>query len=91
MDILGPLPATKNGAKYLFVMIDHFSKWIEAFPLIDTTAKDVAKCVAIFVCRHGVPDSILSDLGTNFQAVLISQLYETRCTSVTNYGISPSV
>jgi hypothetical protein len=76
MDILGPLPATKNGAKYLFVMVDHFSKWIEAFPLIDTTAEDVAKCVAIFVCRHGVPDSILSDLGTNFQAVLISQLYE---------------
>jgi hypothetical protein len=76
MDIMGPFATTERGNKYLLVMIDHFSKWVELFALSDQTAEDVAKCVSLFVCRHGVPDSILTDLGTNFQAVLISQLFD---------------
>jgi hypothetical protein len=76
MDIMGPLATTVNGNKYLLVMVDHFSKWVELFALVDQTAEDVAKCVSLFVFRHGVPDSILTDLGTNFQAVLISQLFD---------------
>lgn len=38
MDILGPLPVIPQGNKYVFVMADYFSKWVEAYPLLDQEA-----------------------------------------------------
>lgn len=37
VDIVGPLPETKNG-KYILVIGDYFTKWKEAFPIRDHTA-----------------------------------------------------
>ncbi len=33
IDILGPLPVTKDGSKYLLVLQDYFTKWPEAIAL----------------------------------------------------------
>ena len=43
IDILGPLTTTTRCNKYIFVMIDQFTKWIELGPLPDQTAESVAK------------------------------------------------
>ena len=43
MDILGPLPVTKLGNKYLLMVIDQFTKWLECFPIATQTADVVAK------------------------------------------------
>nr|GEU41440.1 reverse transcriptase domain-containing protein [Tanacetum cinerariifolium] len=40
MDILGPLPPAKGGAKFVIVAIDYFTKWIEAKPLVNITGKE---------------------------------------------------
>ncbi len=42
MDII-ELPASKEGYKYVLLLIDQFSKWPEAFPMKKMTAKDVAR------------------------------------------------
>ena len=39
-------------------------------------AKTVADRIVSFICRHGIPEQILSDQGTDFQSVLISELFE---------------
>ncbi|XP_011858923.1 PREDICTED: uncharacterized protein LOC105556439 [Vollenhovia emeryi] len=56
LDILGPLPSTTNKNKYLLVLVDCFTKWVEAFPVKNIKAKTIAE---IFVnqidSRHGVP------------------------------------
>ena len=39
-------------------------------------AKDVSKRVLSFVCQLGLPEEILTDLGTNFQATMMQQLYD---------------
>ena len=69
MDILGPLPITERGNKYILVIGDYFTKWVEAYPIPDQTAETVAKkVVEEFICRFGVPRELHSDQGRNFES-----------------------
>jgi hypothetical protein len=43
MDIMGPFPLSTKGNRYLLVIVDQFTKWIEAVALPDQTAEMVAK------------------------------------------------
>ena len=38
-DIMGPLPTSETGFKYILVVTDVFTKWVEAFPLKSTVLK----------------------------------------------------
>ena len=59
MDILGPLPVTERGHKYVLVLGDYFTKWVEALPMPNMEASTVANLfVAHFVCRFGAPDAL---------------------------------
>ena len=42
IDYMGPLPETARGNRHILVMMDHFSKWCEAFPTKDQKASTVA-------------------------------------------------
>jgi len=62
VDILGPLPKTDDGYKYVLLVVDSFTKWCEAFPLVTMEAKEVAwKLYDEIICRYGCPGSILTD------------------------------
>ena len=75
LDIVGPLPETERGNKYLLVVGDYFSKWVEVHPIPDQTAKTVAeKFVQEFVCRFGVPQVLHSDQGRNFEAQVFAEM-----------------
>ena len=51
MDILGPLPLTENGNKYILVVGDYFTKWKEAYPMKNMEATTVARLlVHEFIC-----------------------------------------
>jgi hypothetical protein len=66
------LPITANGNKYVVCFVDYFTKWVEAFPVADQRADTIAKLlVEHVVCRHGVPEQLLSDRGANFLSDLI--------------------
>jgi len=55
MDILGPLPTTSAGNRYLLV-IDCFTKWVEAFPLKNIKANTIADVfVKQVISRYGDP------------------------------------
>ena len=65
-DIMGPMPVTERHNKYILVVTDVFTKWVEAFPLQNTTAETLAAClVNEVVCRYGAPAVIHSDQGAN--------------------------
>ena len=64
LDIMGPLPVTDRGNKYVLVLADYFSKWTEAYPMLDMEAATVARImVEEFICRFGVPLEIHTDQG----------------------------
>ena len=45
MDLIGPMPETPRGNKYIVTLTDYFSKWAEAAPLKDKGAVGVAKFI----------------------------------------------
>ena len=76
IDVIGPLPKTKKGNKYVVVIADYFTKWTEAFALPNQEAETVARVlVEEVVCRLGVPRQLHSDKGTNFE----SQIFQEMC------------
>jgi len=51
VDLIGPLPKTKRGNKYVITLVHYFSKWPEAEPLPDKTAIGVALFLYNLFCR----------------------------------------
>lgn len=75
LDIMGPLPETEKGNRYVLVLADYFSKWTEAYPMPDMEAATVARImVEEFICRFGVPLEIHTDQGRQFESQLFQQL-----------------
>ena len=68
-DILGLLPETNKGNKYVSVVVDMYTKWPEAHALPDQEVNTVAQAVMDnFVCRFGCPLGVLSDQGRTFES-----------------------
>ena len=75
LDVFGPLPVTQHGNKYILVVSDYFTRWVEAYPLPNQEASTVAKVlVNEWVCRFGAPDVIHSDQGKNFESHLFAEV-----------------
>ncbi len=54
--------------RYVLVMVEHFSKWIELVPSLDKSSKGVAYAFFDKVFSHfGAPAEVLTDQGTEFQ------------------------
>ena len=69
MDILGPLPKTDHGNRFLLVITDRFSKLTRTVPLRTITAMVVAKAFCeSWVFAYGAPRYVLTDNGTQFNA-----------------------
>ncbi|RMC21526.1 hypothetical protein DUI87_02392 [Hirundo rustica rustica] len=61
--------------RYLLVLVDQLTHWVEAFPSPRTTAQVVAKkLLEEIIPRYGIPDSIDSDQGTHFTSEIIKHL-----------------
>ena len=87
IDIVGPLPTAPAQRKLFLVATDYFSKWIEAETFTSIKDKDITQFVwKNIVCRFGIPGSIVSDNGLQFdnrvcknfcQKLKIKNLYST--------------
>lgn len=75
MDVLGPFPQTKQGNKQIIVWIDYLTEYAEAVALPSAKAEDVAKVfVETIVLRHGAPETITTDRGSNFMSAMFQEL-----------------
>ena len=43
IDVIGPLPRTKKYDQYILVKGDHFTRWMEAFPIPNQTAEKIGE------------------------------------------------
>ena len=76
IDITGPLRQSKNGSKYILLIIDHFSKYLRLIPMKQTRSIDVARALIVhWISIFGIPRSIHSDRGTNFNSSIMEEVY----------------
>jgi len=68
LDIIGPLPTTARNNQYIIVVVDYFTKWVEAEPSATVTHKDIIYFFSKLFARHGIPQTITADNGVQFTA-----------------------
>ena len=75
IDLIGSLPTTQAQARFAIVAIDYFTKLVEAEPLSTITK---AKCINFIwrniICQFGVPHSIITDNGKEFDNLALREM-----------------
>ena len=66
VDLIGSLPETPRGNKYILAISCFFSKWPEATALPDKTATGIAEFLFKCFTRHGCCKVKISDQGREF-------------------------
>ena len=88
LDMIRPFKPAPGGFRYVYVAIDKFSKWIEYKPLVSATAKKVVKLFEYIIHRFGIPNSIITDLGTTFTGHHFGDFCEDQCIFVKYVSIA---
>lgn len=69
------LERSKGGFEHILVITDHFTRYAQAYPTTNQTAKTTAKVLfEKFIVHYGFPNRIHSDQGANFESSLIKEL-----------------
>ena len=77
MDIVGPLEESYAGNRYILTMTKFTSRYVEVAPLKNQSAECVAKAfIESIILRHGAPNEILSDRGTNFLSEVLQNILD---------------
>ena len=63
MDVIGPIiPKASNDHRFIIVVIDYFTKWVEAASYASVTKSMVARFIKKeIICRYELLERIISD------------------------------
>jgi hypothetical protein len=64
--MIGPFMLAPGGFRWVYIIINKFSTWIEYKPLVSGTAKKAAELLDEIIHRFGLPNSIITDLWSTF-------------------------
>lgn len=73
IDAVGPLPEDATGNKFILVVIDAFTRFVELIPAPDTSAQQAARALLAVFGRYGAPRFLRSDQGSQFTARVIDE------------------
>jgi ribonuclease HI len=76
MDVIGAItPKASNGHEFILVVIDYFTKWVEACSFKNVTQVAVARFVKNnIICRYGMPEMLIIDNASNLNNRMTDQL-----------------
>ena len=75
IDYMGSFPVSTRGNKYILVLTDHYTKYVEVLATPNQLAEDCAsRIVNDFISRWGTPLTIHSDQGSTFESRVFKEL-----------------
>ena len=74
LDVVGPLPVTERGNKFLLTFVDHFTRFREAIPIAKQDTNTTAREFVMKITQFGVPKKFLTARGANFTSALIKEM-----------------
>lgn len=78
IDIVGPFDTAVPACRYAITLTDYYSKWPElAFSRTATTADVIHFLTSVF-CRHGNPESVVTDNGPQFTSAAFASFLHTQ-------------
>ena len=88
VDLVGPIfPISENGYRYILTLVDVATRYPEAVPLKQITTEAVAEALLNIFSRVGVPEEMLSDLGSQFISGMMKEL--SRLLSIQRLTTTP--
>ena len=72
VDIL-EVSISRHNNRYLLVIQDYMTKWVEAIPIANQTAATITRELTTVFCHYGIPDILHSNQGRNFESTIIRQ------------------
>jgi hypothetical protein len=64
LDVLGPFKKAHWDITHLLIVLDKFTKWVEAKPMAKFGSKQAVDFMQDIIFHFGVPNSIITDNGT---------------------------
>lgn len=74
LDIVGPLPLTEFGNRFILTLQDDLSKFSYAYAIPNHEAQTIADKFCEFMLIFGMPKSIVTDNGTDFTSNLLKEV-----------------
>ena len=74
-NVVGPLPRTQRGNRFILTICDYATQYPEAIALPSTDACRVARELVAFFARVGIPEAFLTDQGSNFMSALLGEIF----------------
>jgi transposase InsO family protein len=78
LDMIGPFKKAQGGYTHVLVAIDKFTKWIEYKPIASLTSAKAVEFIQDIIFGFGIPNSIITDLGSNFTSSEFFDFCEQR-------------
>ncbi|GBO41047.1 Transposon Tf2-11 polyprotein, partial [Araneus ventricosus] len=66
IDIVGKLPRSTDNKNFILTIIDHYSRYLEAYPLQNITSRTIINCLNKYFANFGLPKFLITDNATNF-------------------------
>jgi transposase InsO family protein len=82
LDMIGPFKKAQGGYTHVLVAIDKFTKWIEYKPIASLTSAKAVEFIQDIMFMFGIPNSIITDLGSNFTSSEFFDFCEQRCIQI---------
>lgn len=76
IDVIGAIePKAVNGHRFILVVIDYFTKWVEATSFTSVTRSVVVRFIKReIICRYSLPRKIITDDGTNLNNKMMGEM-----------------
>ncbi|KAF7650711.1 hypothetical protein LDENG_00121840 [Lucifuga dentata] len=77
IDVLGLFPCMERGYRYVLTAMDYFTKWPEAYSLLNQEAETIVDAMVVrMFSRYGTPEVIHTNQGRNFESHVFTAMCE---------------